>query len=195
MSFGMVAASYLSVAPHTEHTVYGDDAPGTIIVSDEGSTIRLAASFYRYSSLTDGWRVVGGRLYVPPGSLGSLPATVTMFWFHDTFHATAQLATRAYEESKVVTIVEGWNSVYWTAPYAMGPEGTERVWIGYTFGNAKCFVMGGPDPADITAHDGSAIKFAMPDDGPARSVFVLNSGGDLQSNNPYGLDIIFDEGA
>lgn len=193
MSFGTVAASYLSVASHTEHTIYGDATPGTVIVSDEGSTISLAASFYRYTSVTDGWRVVGGRLYVPTGTLGSLPATATMFWFHDTFHATAQLSTRTYEESKIVTLVEGWNNVYWTDPYTMGAEGTERVWIGYTLGNAKILYVTDTLPYDIEASDGSAIKFANADDSPARSAFTI-AGSDNQANNPYGIDIIFDEG-
>lgn len=176
------------------HSVYSDASPGEMGVYDDGQTISVASSFYRNSALTDGWRVVGARLYIPSGLLASLPATATVFWWPADFDEPAGLSTRTYAESRVLTLTAGWNEVLWITPYALGLGGVERAWVGYSFGNGQYLHVDSTLPETIAASDGSDIQFANVGDGfMSRSAYSFPT-HDGESNNPFGVDIIFDEG-
>ena len=173
-----------------QHSVYGSSSPGTATLETESATTKVAASLYRRTSATDGWRVVGGRIYIPASAVSSLPNKVTMFWFYDTYSARANLATRVPVESKEISIKAGWNEVYWNTPYAINVGSSQRAWVGYTFGNNQ-YIKVDPVQLTIEASDGSPIKFA--DKGELRSDYLVGTTNG-ESGNTYGLDIIFDEG-
>lgn len=172
------------------HSVYGATSLGAMTVEAEGAPVTVAASFYRRTAVTDGWRVVGGRLYVPEAALSSLPTTVTMFWFYDSYSAPSNLASRVPVESKTITLHAGWNEVYWDAPYSIAVGSSQRAWVGYTFGTTM-YLKATSAPLVIEALDGSPIKFA--DKEEWRSDWLVGSQTG-ESDNTYGIDIIFDEG-
>lgn len=179
----------------TKHSIYSSSNPGASAIDNEPQIIKVASSFYRLTSTTDGWRVIGGRLYVDPSLLSSLPATATVFVFYAPFGEQSSLSTRVFSESKTINLAAGWNEFYWTSPYAIAVGGSERAWIGYTFGTTQYLKQSSPSNSPIAASDGSPIKFADAfEAGVARSAYVSGS-TDGGSANTYCIDVIFDEGA
>ena len=185
-----------SAGGSAQHSIYGGASPGTASVQSEQGTMRVASSFYRLNSPTStaGWRVIGGRLYIPAGSVGSLPSTVTIRLYSTPYGTPIDFATATPIQTKVAAVAAGWITALFDAPYSPAVGGTERIWIEYTFGTAQYISIDGSPPSSIPASDGSPLKFA--DAGEAsmgRSRY--RSGVTVgQSDNPFGLDSLWDEG-
>lgn len=186
----------VGAAASPRHTIFATGAtPAVTLHGDAGGVITLASSGYRLTTATDGWRVVGARLYVPAGGAATLPSTVTLA-LYSTAHATQlDLATVAPLRTVVAAVVDGWVSADFGTPYAPAVGATERVWVGYTFGDAHYITVDGAPPSTITASDGSPVKFAdTAEAGFGRAVYRIGSGGINQSDNTYALDFVWDEG-
>lgn len=177
-----------------QHSIYAGAALDAA-VNTEGSNIKVAASFYRLNSPTntDGWRVIGGRVFIPAGASGSLPATVTIR-LHSTPGTQLDLAASTPLREATAAVADGWVEALFATPYAPATGATERVWIEYDFGTNQFISVVGSPPAIIVASDGSPLKFAdVAESGFGRSRWLSNASNG-QSDNPYGVDSLWDEG-
>lgn len=195
--FGAPAKAYSTSTASPEHTIYGASAftPTLTAYSDGTPDITLATAFYR-TGATTGWRVKGGRVYIPSGTTG-LPGTMTV-----TFRKTANavgvdLSTTALQTKVISVVVGGWCEARFDTPQAIAAGTSEIAWIAYTFGDAH-YLHGPLVVTDaVQASDGSSIYLSNAGDaGGESSRFRLGTGSTLVPATPagYGIDIIFDEG-
>lgn len=183
-----------------KHSIFGVNNPPVQVFTftDGGNAINLACNFYRTNTPinTDNWRIVGGRVWVPPTATGLGPLTI----WHLVSAATelpslADAAASPYREIIASPIPGQWNEVFFDTPRS-GLAVAQYCWIGYTFGNGTYFYGNAMAAAAIQSADGSPIYMAG--NGESRSVFGNGNTGSMtavSTNAPwYGIDVIWDEG-
>ena len=184
--------------PTPEHTIWSGDHPlSHTRYTDGGSVIVLGAAFYRVGATTDGWRVKGGRIFIPSGEAANLPATVTFKLFTGLY---ASYDIPAFTGAPIATangnVADGWVEGRFSSPYSIDVGLNEIAWITASFGNGN--YLHAPDtlPNVVQADDGSELYFAdLAGGAQARNAFSIDSGTTQASNGNYAIGIIFDEGA
>lgn len=187
-----------AVAPASpEHTIFPDTAfsPALTLFADGTPSIVLAAAYYRVGVGTAGWRVKGGRVYVPAGTVG-LPSTVTLALHVTPYGSKPTLA--APVQSKTVPVVVGsWCEARFDAPQVMDEGTNELAWISYSFGDGHYLYASGAGIGPVKAYDDADVyRASMVDGGGAFSCYRIGSGDSYYSNGDaaYGTDCIWDEG-
>lgn len=181
-----------------QHSIYGATSPGTASVDTNGTPIRTAASFYRLNTptSTNGWRVIGGRVWVPAGAVGSLPGSVTIRLYAGGYGAVLDMNSATPLQTKTTLVVAGWTTALFDTPYAPAVGGTERIWIAVDFGTDQFIsVPSTGGVMSISAADGSPVKFADASEASMGRSAWATSGSIGQSPQTYGIDSLWDEGS
>jgi hypothetical protein len=183
-----------------QHSIFGATAYGgrsVAVFTDGTPSIQLATAFYRTGAGTAGWRLRGGRLWIPSGA--SLPSSVTMFVYTPGSATNPDLST-APAQTKVVAVS---GSGVWLEGLFDTPIATTAgipVFIGYQFASTGIYIAtsGSPGAGPVSATDGSAIHEASTTEGTfSRAIFRIGSGATITPATPntYSIDAIWDEGA
>ena len=174
-----------------EHSIWAA-YPYTLTRYTDGTpNIELGNAFYRIGAGTDGWRCVGGRVYIPSGVAASLPATATVrLWTTGYGAGVVPDLSGNPLRSATATIADGWCEARWS-PYAPAVGGTENLWVTYDFGNGNYLHAPLPGIYPVQASDGSALYLRETN---SRSVYRIGAGASTGSEAVYGVDWIVDEG-
>jgi hypothetical protein len=184
-----------------EHTIW-DTPPAGVGMYFDGVDITTAAAFYRVGA-TDGWRVRGGRAYVP--TAGVLPASESLtieahFRPYGTTSYPDVLATPI--ASKTVTVdgsTVGWKEARFDTPLLMPHPLNDTngvVWITARWNDSPGTYTYLAGVELVQSHDGSSIYLSENVGSQWNSCFSISGGAFQQgANSPwYGIDIITDEG-
>ncbi|WP_029135342.1 N,N-dimethylformamidase beta subunit family domain-containing protein [Nakamurella lactea] len=183
------------------HSIFGaSPPPGTQVAADDGQPIWVGNTFYTYGSGAAGWRCYGGRLYIAPGNVASMPATVTAAVWNNTTRTANNLDATPLD-TKTVTIPAGGGWVEWTWTTPITITAGQVVMIGYT-GGTKYLSSPSPTNSFIPASDSSTL--VMTDGvnagpgldrtyyryGTSAIVWLTDTSASL-----WGVDILVDEGS
>jgi hypothetical protein len=195
----ITAVGNVATLTSTEHTIFGASTePGITpaAFSDGTPNIITADGFYRVGAQTAGWRVVGGRIWVPAGS-ALIGDTATIGLWSTPYASIPNLGTGSPLRSAVTSaLVAGWNSTHFATPYSPDVAANEVVWIStrFTTNVASYVAAATADTGSVQAGDGSFI-YRAEGAGATRPVFSVNGGTTTVGNGTYSQDIVFDEGA
>lgn len=176
------------------HSIYGPANLGWGSFNDS-KLIELADSFYFYPNNDMGWKVVGGRVYLP----ASVPDTEINVWLCATAYAEPMdfVTTPRLREATAQVTPGGWAEVEFDTPYV--PESVQQCWIGYSLPSGTYMYVDDGVSAALRAYDGSPIyraeRYQAPH-GDIRPRFRYEDGqgsGIGQPGSNYGIDIIIEE--
>jgi len=186
------------VVPTPEHTIWPNTpfSPALTVYADGTPKITLAGVFYRTGTATNGWRIKGGRVYVPAGATG-LPGTMQIMLYVTPYHTKPDLALPPDQSKTVPVVIGSWVRALFDTPRPMAVGTTEMAWIGYTFNDGHYLHVPIPAPDPVQSYDGSTIWRGAADDGGGNfSIYRIGTGPTDYSigGAAYGTDAIWDEG-
>ena len=147
-----------TAAGFTEHNVFGSsDYPWAMTTYTNPSPITLATYFYTYGGTVTGWKVVGGRLFVPAGS-ALIGQNAEFYLFTPAAGVAPNLATPA--QTKAAVLAQGWNNVYFDAKTVV--TAGQNWMIGFRVTSANTYMAFSPltDSAFVASLAGSPMVWA-----------------------------------